>query len=235
MLVQVKSMTSTLAEISSELFKCPGERSKTLHCYNIYETFFGEVRESPINLFEVGVFNGESTKIFSRYFRRGFILGIDHSLKDIDLKGFDNVKLFQGDQSDEAFMGGLAEKHFPGGIDIVIDDASHIGSLSRSTFGILFPRLKSGGIYVIEDWGTGYWSDWPDGGLYETYETGVFHQGEFPKRFPSHDYGMVGFVKHVVDMVGMSDNRPTFKAEQRVQSQVKTMHIYPGTVVLQKV
>lgn len=227
-------MTSSLVNISSELFGDPGDRSKSLHCYNIYESFFSTIRDNPIGLFEVGVFNGESTKIFSRYFANGSIVGIDHDLKDIDLTGFDNVTLVQGDQSNEVFMGGLADEHFPGGVDIIIDDASHIGSLSKRTFEILFPRLKSGGIYIIEDWGTGYWGDWVDGGIYEFYETSVFHQGEFPKRIPTHDFGMVGFVKHVIDLVGMSDNRPTFKAEQKVQSQIKAMHVYPGTVVLQK-
>jgi len=228
-------MSSTLAEISGELFGDPGERSKSLHCYNIYETFFRDIRNDRINFFEVGVFNGESTKIFSRYFWNGRIVGIDHVLKPIDLRGFDNVSLFEGDQSEDAFMGGLADEHFPDGIDIVIDDASHIGGLSKRSFEILFPRLKSGGIYVIEDWGTGYWGDWIDGSVYETYQTVAFHEDQLPKRIPSHDYGMVGFVKHVVDVVGMSDNRPAFSAEQKVQSPIKAMHVFPGTVVLQKI
>lgn len=228
-------MSLTLAQISQDLFGNPGERSKSIHCYNIYEGFFAGLRDEKIGLFEVGVFNGESTKVLARYFANGLIVGIDHSLKDIDLDGFNNIRLFEGDQSDESFMGGLADEFFANGIDIVLDDASHIGSLSKRTYEILFPRLKPGGLYVIEDWGTGYWSDWVDGSVYETYGTDVFHRGQFPKRIPSHDFGMVGFVKHVVDMVGMSDNRPTFASEQRARSQIKAMHVYPGTIVIEKV
>ena len=228
-------MTQTLSEVADHLFGGPGERSKSVLCYQIYESFFRSFHDRPIGLFEVGVFNGESTKVLSRYFPDSKIVGIDHALRDIDLTGFDNIQLFQGDQSSEEFMAGLAREHFPTGIDIVIDDASHIGSLSKRTFEILFPLVKPGGIYVIEDWGTGYWSDWPDGSVYETYDTRVFHSGEFLKRIPSHDFGMVGFVKHVVDMVGMSDNRPTFTSKQNVTSQISGMHIFPGTVVLEKV
>jgi hypothetical protein len=34
----------------------------------------------------------------------------------------------------------------------VIDDASHEYGLSRASFEIVFPRLRTGGLYVIEDW-----------------------------------------------------------------------------------
>ena len=227
-------MTNTLPEIASTLFDGPGERSKSILCYNIYETFFQPFRNKEISLFEVGVFNGESTKIFAKYFCNAQIVGIDHDLRAIDLNGYRNINLFQGDQSSYEFMAGVADEYFGNGIDIVIDDASHIGILSKRTFEILFPRLKSGGIYIVEDWGTGYWTNWHDGGLYEIYETRPFHKGEFVKRIPSHDYGMVGFIKHVVDLVGMSDNRPTSQSEQKQSSPIKGMHIFPGTVVIEK-
>ena len=52
----------------------------------------------------------------------------------------------------------------PGGFDIIIDDASHIGELTKTTFWHLFDHhLKPGGLYAIEDWGTGYLDDFSDG------------------------------------------------------------------------
>ncbi len=39
-------------------------------------------------------------------------------------------------------------------IDLVIDDASHLYAPSRATFEVLFPRLRNGAIYVLEDWKT---------------------------------------------------------------------------------
>jgi len=39
-----------------------------------------------------------------------------------------------------------------------------LNALTRRSFWHFFQHhLKPGGLYVIEDWGTGYWSDWPDG------------------------------------------------------------------------
>lgn len=38
------------------------------------------------------------------------------------------------------------------GIDLVIDDCSHQFDATRTSFEMLFPRLRPGGLYVIEDW-----------------------------------------------------------------------------------
>ena len=57
-----------------------------------------------------------------------------------------------------------ARKTAPEGFDIIIDDASHFGDLTKIAFWhLLDNHLKPSGLYVIEDWGTGYWSDWPGG------------------------------------------------------------------------
>ncbi len=37
-------------------------------------------------------------------------------------------------------------------IDLVIDDASHQLDLSRASMEILFPRVRPGGCYIVEDW-----------------------------------------------------------------------------------
>ena len=37
-------------------------------------------------------------------------------------------------------------------VDLVIDDASHRYPETVASFEVLFPRLRTGGLYVIEDW-----------------------------------------------------------------------------------
>ena len=37
-------------------------------------------------------------------------------------------------------------------LDLVMDDASHLGPQTRASFETLFPRLRAGGLYIIEDW-----------------------------------------------------------------------------------
>jgi hypothetical protein len=60
----------------------------------------------------------------------------------------------------------LIRQRFPFGFDLVMDDTSHVGALSHITFHAVFPHFKGGGIYIVEDWGSGYWDDWPDGGRF---------------------------------------------------------------------
>lgn len=66
----------------------------------------------------------------------------------------DKVKLHFGvSQDDRAAVTGIMDREFGGEpIDLVIDDASHHYDYSRKSFEIAFPRLRQGGIYVIEDW-----------------------------------------------------------------------------------
>jgi len=37
-------------------------------------------------------------------------------------------------------------------IDLVVDDCSHLYKATRASFSVLFPLLRPGGVYVIEDW-----------------------------------------------------------------------------------
>ena len=61
-------------------------------------------------------------------------------------------------------MSRVANETAPDGFDIIIDDASHIGEFTKRSFWYLFDHhLKPGGLYVIEDWLTGYVDNWPDG------------------------------------------------------------------------
>jgi SAM-dependent methyltransferase len=159
--------SDTLLDVARRLFPNRDSSSKRDDVYQLYERYFDKFRDKNIVLFEIGVYEGESTKIFSRYFRNGTIIGVDLLPRAIDLSGFPNVVMRQGEQSDRGLLTNLANEFAPDGIDIVIDDASHVGYLSLKTFEILFGRLKPGGLYVVEDWGTGYWNDWPDGGAYQ--------------------------------------------------------------------
>jgi hypothetical protein len=63
------------------------------------------------------------------------------------------LKTYWGiDQSDVGTLSNIALAEFDGAIDLVIDDASHQFGPTQASFTCLFPRLRPGGLYVIEDW-----------------------------------------------------------------------------------
>ena len=57
------------------------------------------------------------------------------------------------DQGDRTTLTRLVDADLPGGdVDLVIDDASHVLAPTRTSFEVLFPRLRPGGLYLVEDW-----------------------------------------------------------------------------------
>ncbi len=57
------------------------------------------------------------------------------------------------DQGDRDALRGIVAADFGSDpIDLVIDDASHLFEETRASFETLFPRIRPGGVYVIEDW-----------------------------------------------------------------------------------
>lgn len=86
-------------------------------------------------------------KMWSEYFSDSTILGIDidTSLCRFRQEGFGLIKC---DSTDEARMNAeLRDSRF----DFIIDDGSHVLEHQIATLKILFPRLKPGGVYFIED------------------------------------------------------------------------------------
>jgi len=115
-----------------------------------YEKYFEPLRNETVKLMELGVHEGWSMNMWVEYFPNGEFWGIDNDKEGLCPKDFNNdmIHFHLGSQDDELFLKSVCgENKF----DIIIDDCSHISKLSIRSFDILFPYLKEGGIYVIED------------------------------------------------------------------------------------
>jgi hypothetical protein len=127
------------------------DKSSSYHNYlNLYDKFFNSYRDKNINILEIGILNGESLKIFQEYFNFANIIGID--INDKSHIKYDRVTTIKGDQSDKNLLNNFKDDFF----DIILDDGSHKMSHQQISFGLLFKKLKSNGIYVIEDLHTSY-------------------------------------------------------------------------------
>ena len=222
-----------LTEISARI-GAPHESTKPTWMYDLYDRYFIELADRPVTLLELGVCTGESTKVFASYFKNGKIIGMDIEDRGVDFSGYQNIVFAVGDQRSAEQLNEICAIHAPGGLDIIIDDASHYGSWSLASYSILYPHLNRGGLYIVEDWATGYWDDWPDGSRFQQFSPEVT-DGQLPKRLPSHDFGMVGFVKFLVDEVCSMGIRPTRTAPLTRPRKWESMHVHPEFVVLRKV
>ena len=201
--------------------------------YDLYDGYFRDLADRPVTLLELGVHLGESLKTFATYFSNGKVIGIDITDRGTDFSEFPNIAFRACDQRDGQRLREICSALAPDGLDIVIDDASHYGTWSLTSYNALFPHLKPGGLYVVEDWGTGYWDDWPDGSRFQQF-TPETTDGKTGKRIPSHDFGMVGFVKYLVDEVAGSHIRPNRRAPSTRPDRLHTIHVHKEMVVLRK-
>lgn len=208
---------------------------------SIYEDFFSPLKTKDIVLLELGIHKGGSLLLWRDYFPKGSIVGLDVATVKIE-DASNRIKIVQGFQEDCNLLDKIREENAPNGFDIIIDDASHIGILTQTSFWHLFNNhLKTGGIYVIEDWGTGYWDSWPDGQHYNAKLSilkqlinNIFLRNKL-KTFHTHTHGMVGFVKTLIDDCGMGDiTFPGLGIEPHLDSIIKSIHIFHGQVFVIK-
>lgn len=99
-----------------------------------------------IDFLEIGVFRGDSIKMWNEYFVDSTVFGIDISLDMVSYPDLKNVMICDATLENE-IDSKLGEKLF----DYIIDDGSHIVGDQIASFDILFKRMKQGGIYFIED------------------------------------------------------------------------------------
>ena len=113
------------------------------------------------NMVEVGVFNGGSAIFFWNLLKPAQLCCIDiepgaDRLTDYiaDQSLQDSIgTYFCTDQADRPRVKEILDEQFgPGPVDLVIDDASHVYAPSLATFEAIFPRLRPGALYILEDW-----------------------------------------------------------------------------------
>lgn len=207
--------------------------TKPLAYYKKYDDFLNHHNILPKSIVEIGTFEGESTKILSKSFPNSKILTLDLNIKPIDFSDYPNVTYKQVDQTNRTELIKIINQFCSEGIDLIIEDGSHFGFFSKITFEILFPLLKPRGCYFIEDWGTGYWDSWPDGSRYENFPIAP-HSNNLPKRIPSHDVGMVGFVKSLVDYTHESAIKDNQNDEPKYSSRIEVLEFGEGVCMALK-
>jgi len=235
-------MRRTLAQIAAE-----HDTDKHQSGYiERYARLLEPLRDQPIRMPEMGVFRGGSLSMWSEYFPHGTIVGLDLSPNPLSRMP-DRTHFVQGSQDDTALLDRIGDEFAPDGFDIVIDDAAHIGTVARTSFLNLFPHhLKPGGLYVLEDWGTGYWPSWPGGAMFRNRRQEIqalAQQTVGPDGYPAvdpnftcHNFGMVGLVKELVDEVAWNDicsPRGNPETEPRA-SAITEMSVSLGLVVMRK-
>jgi len=128
---------------------------KWLHYLAVYDRAFAPYRDKSPTMLEIGVSLGGSLEMWRSYFGpAATIFGIDIDPECANrFEPPNQVRI--GSQADADFLQRVVAEM--GAPDIILDDGSHVSQHQVASFRALWPVLKAGGLYVIEDCHTAYW------------------------------------------------------------------------------
>lgn len=122
----------------------------------IYEELLRGSREWPLKLLEIGIYKGSSLRMWKDYLPAAQIVGVDID-PAVTKHEDERVKVYIGDQTNRRFLEGIASSEGP--FDFVIDDGGHRAVQQKTSLEVLWPHVKPGGVYVIEDIHTSYYRE----------------------------------------------------------------------------
>jgi hypothetical protein len=138
-----------------------------------YVRIFSHPPEYFANILELGIMRGGSCAFFNTLLRPQYHLAIDilewesslgrlSELVSADGRVF--VSQYGVDQTDTDTIARLFSEMSAADpvFDVILDDASHDYEMTLKTFNGLFPLLRAGAIYALEDWGWAHWGPYQD-------------------------------------------------------------------------
>lgn len=185
---------------------------KWMHYFEIYERHFAQFRGQDISILEFGVLHGGSLQMWKQYFGpKARIYGVDINPRCLTLAE-DNITILMADQDNRESLRGIKNTLPP--FDIIIDDGGHTMTQQINTFEEMYPHVKDGGIYLVEDLHTSYWPGF--GGGYKQPNT------------------FIEYSKNLIDqLTAWHSPMPPLQVNEFTRNAF-SMHYYDSVLVIEK-
>ncbi|MBI3258641.1 MAG: class I SAM-dependent methyltransferase [Ignavibacteriae bacterium] len=202
--------------------KAGADKGSFYHNYtDVYAKYFASLKEKPIKFLEIGIYQGASVKLWEEYFKNADLHFMDITFQEVRYSSNRSHYHLCNQESSKELQSFIATSG--GNFDIIIDDGGHTMNQQITSFRELFPHLKSGGMYIIEDLHTSYWDGWGSDSGQNT----------------------IAFLKSLIDevnFVGMCTTRashlviaPSIATELNIyREKIYSMHFYDSLVVIIK-
>ena len=127
------------------------------------------VPEECRKILELGVYQGGSFVFLDQLLKPDRISALELSTAPIPAldkyisDNEDRARLYYGTSQDNVEqLRKIVSRDFDGQLDLVVDDASHFYEQTKTSFKTLFPLVRPGGMYIIEDWSWAFQDDFQD-------------------------------------------------------------------------
>lgn len=185
------------------------DKAESAHGYTkYYEQHLDYLKNRPCTILEIGILTGASLRMWHNYFVAAKIIGIDVSPP---INNLPQEQLIKNGGRIEVVLTDIKHYQPTEPLDVVIDDGSHQAEDILIAFDLLWPAVKPGGWYIIEDWNT---------------------QSDHTRAEQFGPFGATTFTKNLLDCwaesIAMDDEEgyPLVKA--------KELHVYPEITFLRK-
>jgi len=109
-----------------------------------YAPVYATVKWGILDILELGVYRGASVRAWLDLFPAARIVGVDQS-EPLDPTTSERYRLVVRD-----YRYAIEDIH-PGGFDLIVEDMYHYVDSQVEAARLYYPRLRPGGMYVIED------------------------------------------------------------------------------------
>lgn len=127
---------------------------------DLYGMMLDPIRKRARNVTEIGIAYGLSLEIWNAFFPNADIWGIDLALSPIvkrRLRGKSRIHLLTADSTDCKMISELGFANES--MDVIVDDGPHWAEANEKLLSCMWPTLRPGGFYFIEDVQTGTGDD----------------------------------------------------------------------------
>jgi hypothetical protein len=146
---QAQKPEPAFGELTRLADKYGTDKGSSAHKYtDVYENFLMPTRNQARKIFEIGVAGGASLFMWRDFFPNAVIYGID--IEDSSRLNSERIKTFVADQGKRKELAKFIASN-GSGFDLILDDGGHSMDLQQISLGFLFPHVKPGGYYILED------------------------------------------------------------------------------------
>ncbi len=194
-----------------------------------YDRIFNEYRDKSVHLLEIGIQNGGSLEIWSKFFPGAQkLVGCDINPDCAQLTFEDpRIAVVVGDANTDAVQ--TAVLQHASEFDVIIDDGSHRSSDIVKSFARYFPALAEGGVYVAEDLHCSYWQEF-EGGLFDPFSSITF----FKRLADILSYEHWGINKKRTDILNGFFAKYGFEIDEEVLEHIHSVEFVNSICIIKK-
>jgi hypothetical protein len=120
-----------------------------------YSRHLEGTRSAVMKVLEIGVLGGASLRMWRDYFPMAEVHGFDRRVTGVAPEP--RIRLHEGDQASRPSLNRLIDDA-GSTFDVIVDDGGHTMEQQQVSLAFLFPHLRPGGVYLLEDLHTSFFT-----------------------------------------------------------------------------